>query len=56
MSPKGKDCFYVLVPVPNNQSGIDWSTEGERMKNLVINKMQKDLLPDLEENIVDDFI
>ena len=55
MSPKGKDCFYVLVPVPNNQSGIDWSTEGERMKNLVINKMQKDLLPDLEENIVDDF-
>ena len=55
MSPKGKDCFYVLVPVPNNQSGIDWSTEGERMKNLVINKMQKDLLPDLKENIVDDF-
>ena len=55
MSPKGNDCFYVLVPVPNNQSGINWSTEGERMKKLVIEKMQKDLLPNLEENIIDDF-
>ena len=55
MSPAGHDCFYVLVPVPNNQSMINWSLEGERLKNLVIEKMQKDLLPDLKENIVEDF-
>ena len=55
MAPKGKDCFYVLVPVPNNQSKIDWSIEGEKMKNLVVGKMEQDLMPNLRENIVDDF-
>ena len=55
MAPVGNDCFYVLVPVPNNQSGIDWTIEGEKMKNLVIEKMQRQLLPDLKENIVEDF-
>ena len=55
MAPNGKDCFYVLVPVPNNQSKINWSTEGEKMKNLVINKMEKDLMPNLKKNIVEDF-
>ena len=55
MAPEGNDCFYVLVPVPNNQSKIDWKTEGENMKNLVIDKMEKDLMPNLRENIVSDF-
>ena len=55
MAPEGNDCFYVLVPVPNNQSKIDWKTEGENMKNLVIDKMEKDLMPNLRENIVADF-
>jgi len=55
MAPAGQDCFYVLIPVPNNQSKIDWSIEGVKMKNLVINKMEKDLMPDLRENIINDF-
>ena len=55
MAPEGNDCFYVLVPVPNNQSKIDWKSEGENMKNLVIDKMEKDLMPNLRENIVTDF-
>ncbi|MDA9071737.1 phytoene desaturase family protein [Candidatus Pelagibacter sp.] len=55
MAPKGNDCFYVLVPVPNNQSKLDWKIEGEKMKNLVIDKMEKALLPNLRENIVTDF-
>src|SRR6056300_462589 len=55
MAPPNHDCFYVLVPVPNNQSKINWSTEGEKLKNLVIEKMQEHLLPDLRENIVEDF-
>tara|TARA_Y100000590_G_scaffold222469_1_gene251764 strand:- start:671 stop:2131 length:1461 start_codon:yes stop_codon:yes gene_type:complete len=55
MAPEGHDCFYVLVPVPNNQSNIDWKTEGEKMKNLVIDKMENDLMPNLRENIVEDF-
>jgi len=55
MAPKGNDCFYVLVPVPNNQSGIDWNIEGNKMKNLVINKVERDLMPNLKENIIEDF-
>jgi len=55
MAPEGSDCFYVLVPVPNNQSKLDWKIEGEKMKDLVIDKMEKALLPKLRENIVADF-
>tara|TARA_B100000686_G_scaffold331171_1_gene394352 strand:- start:3980 stop:5446 length:1467 start_codon:yes stop_codon:yes gene_type:complete len=55
MAPPGHECFYVLVPVPNNSSGINWSTEGEKMKDLIINKMENSLLPDLRNNIVEDF-
>ncbi len=55
MAPDGNDCFYVLVPVPNNQSKIDWSIEGEKIKDLVIDKMEKDLMPNLRENIIEDF-
>ena len=55
MAPEGHDCFYVLVPVPNNQSDINWSIEGEKIKNLVIDKMEKSLLPNLRKNIVEDF-
>ena len=55
MAPEGNDCFYVLVPVPNNQSGIDWNMEGEKMKKLIIDKMEKDLMPNLKDNIIEDF-
>ena len=55
MAPENHDCFYVLVPVPNNQSKIDWSIEGEKLKELVIKKMEKSLLPNLKNNIVEDF-
>ena len=55
MAPDGHDCFYVLVPVPNNQSGIDWTAEGSKLKNLIISKMENSLLPGLKDNIVEDF-
>ena len=55
MAPEGNDCFYVLVPVPNNQSKLDWKIEGKKMKDLVIDKIEKALLPNLRENIVADF-
>ena len=55
MAPEGNDCFYVLVPVPNNQSKIDWKIEGDKMKDLVIDKMEKALLPNLRASIVEDF-
>jgi len=55
MAPEGHDAFYVLVPVPNNLSGIDWSKEGERFKDLVLTKMDQTVLPGIKGNVVSDF-
>ena len=55
MAPVGQDAFYVLVPVPNNLSNINWSNEGEKFKNLVLDKMDKSVLPGIKENVVSDF-
>jgi phytoene desaturase len=55
MAPDNKDCFYVLVPVPNNLSNINWSKEGERFKKIIIKKLSSTLLPQIEEFIEEDF-
>ena len=55
MAPKGQDAFYVLVPVPNNLSKINWSNEGEKFKNLILEKMDRSVLPGIKENVVSDF-
>ena len=55
MAPKGHDAFYVLVPVPNNLSKIDWAIEGEKLKDIVIEKMEKTLLPNLRDKLTNDF-
>jgi phytoene desaturase len=55
MAPNGQDAFYVLVPVPNNLSSINWSNEGKKFKNLVLDKMNKSVLPGIKENVVSDF-
>ena len=55
MAPDGQDAFYVLVPVPNNLSNINWSVEGEKFKNLILDKMDKSVLPGIKDNVVSDF-
>ena len=55
MAPKDQDAFYVLVPVPNNQSNLNWIEEGDKFKNLVLDKMDKTVLPGIKENVVSDF-
>ena len=55
MAPKNHDAFYVLVPVPNNLSNINWSDEGDKFKNLILNKMDQTVLPGIKENVVNDF-
>ena len=55
MAPDGQDAFYVLVPVPNNLSKINWANEGDKFKNLILDKMDKSVLPGIKENVVSDF-
>ena len=41
--------------MPNNLSKVNWNLEGDKFKDLVIDKMDKSVLPGIKENIVSDF-
>jgi phytoene desaturase len=52
LAPKGKSTLYVLVPVPNNFSGIDWTHEKAKFREFVIAKMiERAGLSDLRDAI-----
>ncbi len=52
LAPEGKSALYVLVPVPNNKSNIDWNKEKESFRRLIFDKIkQKTELKDIEEHI-----
>lgn len=40
LAPQGKSTLYVLVPVPNNESKIDWEKEKEALKEKLIDEME----------------
>ncbi len=41
LAPKGHSALYVLVPVPNNQSNIDWKKEKESFRELILQKIEE---------------
>ena len=55
MAPDGYDSFYVLAPVPNNESNINWDIEAPKIVNQIKNTLEKRVLPELEKNIVSSF-
>ncbi len=55
LAPAGGESFYVLSPVPNQQSGIDWSVEGPRYMDRILDALDADHLPGLRENLVTQF-
>ncbi len=54
-APQGCDSFYVLCPVPNLQANIDWSIEGEKLKNKIITALERTILPGLSNTITAEF-
>lgn len=54
-APEGCDSFYVLCPVPNLKADLDWSVEGPLLKERIIAALDKSILPDLAQCIVEDF-
>ncbi len=52
LAPAGCDGFYVLSPVPHNESGVDWQEQGELYRQAIMRRLSETLLPDLEENLV----
>ena len=55
MIQNGNDTFYVLAPVPNNLSKIDWNDKGNKLANIIINNLQEKIMPELTKNISDMF-
>ncbi|MCX6888893.1 MAG: phytoene desaturase family protein [Verrucomicrobia bacterium] len=54
-APAGQDSFYVLCPVPNLQADIDWATEGPRLRDRIVDALERTMLPGLKATITADF-
>lgn len=53
LAPQGQSTLYVLVPVPNNTSGIDWPAEKQRFRQQVLQTIEaRTELKDLRRHIV----
>ncbi|MBX9669471.1 MAG: phytoene desaturase [Candidatus Obscuribacterales bacterium] len=55
IAPPGHDCFYVLAPVPNLQGNVEWSAVGEEFAGRILAYLERTVLPDLRNHIVDRF-
>ncbi|MCC6622134.1 MAG: phytoene desaturase [Deltaproteobacteria bacterium] len=55
LAPAGHESFYVLSPVPNNRSGIDWSTTGPRYFEKILDELERRCLPDLRKHLTTSF-
>ena len=55
MIQNNNDTFYVLAPVPNNLSNINWSERGEELSSIIISTLEDKIMPELSKNIVDSF-
>ena len=55
MAPAGQDAFYVLAPVPNLQTDINWEEMGPRYAELIFKQLEERIMPGLRENVVSHF-
>lgn len=54
-APKGCDSFYVLCPVPNLKGNVDWTIEGPKLQQRIIESLNDTILPNLKQHIVEAF-
>jgi phytoene desaturase len=55
VAPPGHEGFYVLSPVPNQLSGIDWEAKADEYRERILNFLDATHLPGLKENLVTSF-
>ena len=51
LAPDGCDAFYALAPVPHLQSGTDWTTEAEPMRQRMMRRLEETMLPGLSSQL-----
>jgi len=52
MAPAGHDAFYVLAPVPNNRSGVDWSARGDEYFDRILAELERRVIPGARASMV----
>ena len=52
LAPEGCESFYVLSPVPHLDSGTDWESRAKPYRDAIMNFLEENYLPNLQENIV----
>ncbi|MBO6585295.1 MAG: phytoene desaturase [Gracilimonas sp.] len=52
MAPEGCEGFYVLSPVPHLDSGTDWNEMAPKYRDAIMDFLEENYLPDLQENII----
>lgn len=52
LAPPGHENFYVLSPVPNQRSGIDWQERGDEYFGRILEALEDRLLPGLRDHLV----
>lgn len=55
LAPPGHENLYVLSPVPNQRSGIDWQRAHDRYRDRIVDWLDQNTLPGLRESLVTDF-
>lgn len=55
LAPKGHEGFYVLSPVPNNRSGIDWERKQDVYLDKILEFLEASHIPDLRKHLVTKF-
>ncbi len=55
LAPPGHDAFYVLSPVPNQESGIDWASRGEEYMTRILDALDRGIMPGLRRSVVTSF-
>jgi phytoene desaturase len=51
MVPEGRDAFYVLSPVPNNLSGIQWPEVGRSYRERIFDALEGTVMPGLRDHL-----
>ncbi len=52
IAPEGCENFYVLSPVPHLGGDVDWTTAAKPYRDSIIQFLEDNYLPDLQENII----
>ncbi|MEZ4642187.1 MAG: hypothetical protein R3E31_05505 [Chloroflexota bacterium] len=52
IAPDGHEAFYVLSPVPHLGAGIDWTKAAKPYRDAIMQFLEDNYLPDLQDNIV----